>query len=462
MSNRIRFGTDGWRAVIGREFTFDNLGRLARATVQWLKQSGSGHPGVLVGYDTRFMGREFAEHVAQVIAEEGATAILTASPTPTPAISWATHLLPQVNAGVVITASHNPPEYSGYKIKAKFGGSATQEMIEEVERLIPSHPSSSDAVDVGEVLERDITTEYVEYLKGKFDLKSMDLKVVHDPMYGAGRGILSTLLGDQFVTEIRGEINPGFGGRPPEPIERNLEELMLHVVQENAAIGIAHDGDADRIGIVDERGNVVTSHLVMALLAAHLHKQHKQNGAIVRTFATSAILEKMGAAWGLPVETYPIGFKYVAPRFLETHVLVGGEESGGIAVAGHIPERDGIYVALVLLEMLMQRGKPLTALVQELFDEFGPHAYYRSDVHTKKQPEIIAALRQTGGLRQIAGRKVQSMDTLDGFKHLMEDAWLLVRPSGTEPVLRIYAEAPTRKEAEELVEDTRVQFGLVG
>ena len=462
MSNTIRFGTDGWRAVIGREFTFDNLGRLARATVRWLKQSGSRHPGVLVGYDTRFMGREFAEHVAQVIAEEDATAILTVGPTPTPAISWGTHRLPQVSAGVVITASHNPPEYSGYKIKAKFGGSATQEMVEEVERLIPSHSPGPYSGDTGEVIERDITTEYVEYLKGKFDLESMGMKIVHDPMYGAGRGILSMLLGDQFVTEIHGEINPGFGGRPPEPIERNLEVLMRRVVQEKAAIGIAHDGDADRIGIVDERGNVVTSHLVMALLAAHLHKQHKQNGAIVRTFATSAILEKMGVAWGLPVETYPIGFKYVAPRFLETHVLVGGEESGGIAVAGHIPERDGIYVALVLLEMLMQRGKSLTTLVQELFDEFGPHAYYRSDVHTEKQPEIIAALRQAGGLRQIAGRKVQSMDTMDGFKHLMKDAWLLVRPSGTEPVLRIYAEAPTRKEAEELVGDTKVQFGLAG
>lgn len=462
MNNTIRFGTDGWRAVIGREFTFDNLGRLARATVKWLEQSESAHPGVLVGYDTRFMGREFAEHVAQVIAEEGATVILTAGPTPTPAISWATHLLPQVGAGVVITASHNPPEYSGYKIKAKFGGSATQEMTREIERLVAPHLSSSDSGDIGEVIKRDITTEYTEYLRGRFDLGSMGLKIVHDPMYGAGRGILSTLLGDQFVTEIHGEINPGFGGRPPEPIERNLEKLMHRVVQEKAAIGIAHDGDADRIGIVDERGDVVTSHLVMALLVAHLHKQQNQNGAIVRTFATSAILEKMGAAWGLPVETYPIGFKYVAPRFLETSVLVGGEESGGIAVAGHIPERDGIYVALVLLEMLMQRGKSLTSLVQELFDEFGPHAYYRSDVHTEKQSEIIATLRQTGGLRQIAGRKVQSMDTLDGFKHLMEDAWLLVRPSGTEPVLRIYAEAPTRKEAEELVEDTQVQFGLAG
>ncbi len=461
MSDVIRFGTDGWRAVIGREFTFDNLERLARATVKWIRQSESSPPGVLVGYDTRFMGRKFAEHVARVMAKEGATAILTTGPTPTPAISWATHMLPQVSVGVVITASHNPPEYNGYKIKAKFGGSATEEMTREIERLIPARPSGSNPEDGAQLIERDITTEYVEYLKGKIDLESMDLKVIHDPMYGAGQGILSALLGDRLVTEIHGEVNPGFGGRPPEPIERNLKNLMHRVVQDKAAIGIAHDGDADRIGIVDEQGNMVTSHLVMALLAAHMHKYHNQKGSIVRTFATSAILEKMGAMWGIPVETHPIGFKHVAPRFLQTQVLVGGEESGGIAVAGHIPERDGIYVALVLLEMLMQRGKPLTALVQEMFDEFGPHAYYRSDVHTKKQTEIIASLRQTGGLNQIAGRQVLSMDTLDGFKHLMKDAWLLVRPSGTEPVLRIYAEAPTREEAEELVADTQLQFGLL-
>ncbi len=460
MNDTIRFGTDGWRAVIGREFTFENLTRIARATVQWLKQSGISRPGILVGYDTRFMGHLFAEHVAQVIADEGGTAVLTTGSTPTPAISWGTQKLQEVDLGVVITASHNPPEYSGYKVKAKFGGSATQKMTREIESCIMPNLQNSASHRGGEILERDIKTEYVEHLRGMFDLESMDLRVVHDPMYGAGQGILSALLGDPLVTEIHGEINPGFGGRPPEPIERNMQELMRCVVQENAAIGIAHDGDADRIGIVDEKGDVVTSHLVMALLAAHLHRQQKRRGAIVRTFATSAILEKMGAAWGLPVETYPIGFKYVAPRFLETSVLVGGEESGGIAVAGHIPERDGIYVALVLLQMLMHRGRSLTALVQELFDEFGPHAYYRSDVHTGKQSEIIQALRQTNGLRHIAGRSVQAMDTLDGFKHLMEDGWLLIRPSGTEPVLRIYAEAPTRAEAEELVHDTKVQFGL--
>ena len=459
MNDTIRFGTDGWRAVIGREFTYHNLSRLARATATWLKQSRGDSPTVIVGYDTRFMGRLFAEHVAQILANEETKVILAVGPTPTPAISWATKVQ-GVDAGIVITASHNPPEYSGYKIKAHFGGPATSEMTADVERALEPYAPEYRRKDGVSVEEMDVTTAYVNYLRTRFDMNSMNRKIVHDPMYGAGQGILSRLLGDSLVTEIHGEINPSFGGISPEPIERNLGMLMRCVVQNKASVGIAHDGDADRIGVVDERGGIVTSHLVMALLAAHLHKEHNTTGAIVRTFATSAILEKMGAAWGLPVETYPIGFKYVAPRFLETNVLVGGEESGGIAVAGHIAERDGIYVALLLLTMLMQRGKPLTALIEELFHEFGPHAYYRSDVHTDKQSAVITDLRRTGGLREIAGRKVLSMDTLDGFKHLMEDAWLLVRPSGTEPLLRIYAEAPTKEEAEALVHDTRVQFKL--
>lgn len=459
MDDTIRFGTDGWRAVIGKEFTYCNLGRVARATAVWLRQFRGNAPSVIVGHDTRFMGRLFAEHVANILADEAVEVTLATGPTPTPAISWATKVQ-GADAGIMITASHNPPEYSGYKIKAHFGGPATSEMTEAVENAIQPHIHEFRRKGKGNVKEMDIKAEYVQYLKSCFDVNSMDRQLVHDPMYGAGQGILSTLLGTSLVTEIHGEINPSFGGISPEPIERNLRELMRYVVQKKAAIGIAHDGDADRIGVVDEQGSIVTSHLVMALIAAHLHRHHNIQGAIVRTFATSAILEKMGVAWGLPVETYPIGFKYVAPRFLETDVLVGGEESGGIAVAGHIAERDGIYVSLLLLDMLMERGKSITALVDELFDEFGPHAYYRSDIHTEKQKEVITNLRRDGGLREIAGRKVQSMDTLDGFKHLMEDAWLLVRPSGTEPLLRIYAEAPTQAEAESLVDDTRSQFGL--
>ncbi len=462
MQETIRFGTDGWRAVIARDFTFANLSRIARATADWLKKMGHVSPTVVLGHDTRFMGAIFASHVASTLAAEGVRVTLAAGPTPTPAISWATEAY-NADAGVVITASHNPPEYNGYKIKASFGGPATPDMTAAVERHLLPFDRSYARPDGRNVREADLTSDYVQYLCTKFDLDGLrrsNLRIAHDAMFGSGQGIFSKLLTSNQVVELRSTVNPGFGGAPPEPIERNLAHLLAVVPDQNLDAGIANDGDADRIGVVDERGQMVTSHLVMALLARHLHKDCGLSGAIVRTFAVTAMLERMGRAWALPVETWPIGFKYVAPRFLETEVLVGGEESGGIAVAGHLCDRDGLYVGMLLLEMLHNRGLPLSALVQELFDEFGPHAYYREDVRTPRQLEIVQELKGGGGLRQIAGRQVKAVDTLDGFKHLMSDGWLLVRPSGTEPVLRVYAEAPTRSEAEELVHDTRAQFGI--
>ena len=458
MNEPLRFGTDGWRAVVARDYTFANLTRMARATAEWLSSS-SASPTVVVGHDARYMGDQFAAHVADELANEGVNVLLASGITPTPAISWAT-VAKGASAGIVITASHNPPEYNGYKLKASFGGPATTSMTEAVEAALRPLDPGHRARGGGRITESDICTQYCDYLTQRFSLGDLGLSLVHDAMYGAAMGFYTQLLGARNVLELRSEVNPGFGGMPPEPIERHLAGLLEAVPKEAAAIGIAHDGDGDRIGVVDERGQWVTSHLVMALLVRHLHKHCGLQGTVVRTFATSSILEKMGRAWGLPVETMPIGFKYVAPRFLETDVLVGGEESGGIAVAGHIAERDGIYVGLTLLELLRARKKSVSELIQELFDEFGPHEYTRADVRTPAQPAIVAELRRAGGLREIAGRRVTGMDLLDGFKHLMDDAWLLVRPSGTEPLLRIYAEAPTMSEAEALVQDTQAQLGI--
>lgn len=462
MADELRFGTDGWRAVVARDFTFANLSRLARATAAWLRKSGQERPRVVLGYDGRFMGAEFALHVAEELANEGAHVILSAGMTPTPAISWATKAL-EAQAGLVITASHNPPDYNGYKIKASYGGPATVAMTSAVEQEVLPYDPAYRAPGGGNLVEMDITSRYLAYLQDKFDLaalKNAKIRVAHDAMFGAGQGLFSRLLGDESVHELRSTINPGFEGISPEPIERNLEALLPTVPDLGLDIGIANDGDADRIGVVDEKGRMVTAHLVMALLVKFMHKTRGLRGTVLRTFATSAILEKMGRRWDLPVETWPIGFKYIAPRFLETPVLVGGEESGGIAVAGHIYERDGIYVGLVLLDMLRQSKKPLSALVEELFDEFGPHAYHREDVRTPQQKVIVDRFDQGWALESIAGRTVRSIDRLDGIKHLMQDAWLLVRPSGTEPVLRIYAEAPTRDEAQALVADTRSQLGI--
>jgi len=458
----IRFGTDGWRAIVAQDYTFANLTRIARATASWLQTTTTSSPKVVIGHDARFMGDRFAEHVANVMSRDGIEVVQAKGITPTPAISWATKEY-GADAGVVITASHNPSHYNGFKIKAAFGGPATPAMTAAVEQALPSVETKPQADNPGAITIADVRADYADYLCGCFDMDALrrsGLRMAHDAMYGAGQGFFSMLLGRERVDELHNTVNPSFGGLSPEPIGRNLGPFMSMVARSSVALGIANVGDADRIGVVDEKGREVTSHMVMALLSKYMHQERGLQGYIVRTFATSAILEKMGEAYGLPVETLPIGFKYVAPRILESDVLLGGEESGGIALKGHICERDGIYAGLMLLEMLVRRGCPLSSLVQELFDEFGPHEYYRADIRTPKQRAIIARLRDEGGLERVAGSPVLKMDTLDGFKHITDEGWLLVRPSGTEPVLRIYAEAPSRTRAQAYVADVATQFGI--
>ena len=460
-ADQIRFGTDGWRAIIAKDYTFDNLGRVAHATVEWLK-SDKVRPTIVLGHDARFMGAHFAEHAAAVMEQAGAKVLLADGITPTPAISWATQAY-GADAGVVITASHNTAEYNGYKIKASFGGPATQAMTRAVEALLPTRAPSVEPGGAFQATRVDVRSDYARYLSEKIDLEAIrqsGVRLAHDAMYGAGQGFFTRLLGADKVVELHSEVNPSFGGLAPEPIGRNMGPFMAHVARGGVDIGIANDGDADRIGVLNEFGEEVTSHLVMALLVRHLHVGCGLRGSIVKTNASSAMLDKMGAAYGLPVETLPIGFKHVAPRILETDVLMGGEESGGIALMGHICERDGIYAGLVLLEMLVQRGKPLSALVQELFDEFGTHAYHRIDFRTARRDAALDLLRTSGGLEHIAGDAVQRVDTLDGFKHFTRDGWLLVRASGTEPVLRVYAEASTKERAVAYVEGTAVQLGI--
>lgn len=465
----IKFGTDGWRAVIADGYTFENLARVARATAQWLHAEKGERPSVVIGHDTRFMGADFARHAACVLAAEGVHVTIARGFVPTPAISWATKEY-RADAGVVITASHNPPAYNGYKLKASFGGPALPPMVAAVEaelnRLGEAPPlhAFEHYVDAGLIETQDVGAAYVAMLEEKIDvaaLRAAGLTVAHDAMYGAGQGFLAAVLGADRVVPLRSEFNPGFHGQAPEPIERNLSELPRVVVAEGCAAGIAHDGDADRIGLFDEGGGYVTSHQILALLGKYLYEEHGLRGALVKTFSTSHLLDAMGKAYGLPVETLPIGFKYIAPHLVSGAALVGGEESGGIAVQGHLPERDGLYVGLLILEMMVRRGKPLSALVEELHDEFGPHYYHREDVHTtpEQKASILDRLRG-GGLDHIAGHAVHALETLDGFKHRTKAGWLLVRPSGTEPVLRIYAEAPTPEAARRLVHDALGQLGL--
>ncbi len=466
----IKFGTDGWRAVIGDDFTYVNLEIVSRATAQWLLDTAGDDPAVVLGHDTRFQGRAFSEYSARVFASLGVRVILASRVAPTPAISWGA-LGYGLSAGIVITASHNPPSYSGFKIKASFGGPASPEQIAAVEERYDYDGADSyelkslaDLMNAGLIEERDVTGDYLDVLRERLDvdaIASSGLKIAHDAMYGAGRGLVADLIGAENVVSMHDTFNPGMMGQAPEPIERNLGELSATIVREGCAAGLANDGDADRIGMYDETGAFVDSHQLLALLVKYLHQERGLSGSIVKTFSTTQMLDKMGERYGLPVETTQIGFKYIGKMIVDGDVIVGGEESGGMAVKGHIPERDGIYIGLLIVEMMVRRGKKLSELVQELFDEFGNHRSIRVDVHTTHERKAAVLERlSSGGLSSVGGHVVSEVQTLDGFKYLMGDRWLLVRPSGTEPVLRVYAEAPTEAEARAVVADAMAQLDL--
>ena len=467
----IEFGTDGWRAVIAEDYTFANLERVAQATTDWLHDEYGGSPSIVVGHDARFLGRQFAERATQVLAEAGVHVTFADTMVSTPAVSWATQAM-DCDAGVVITASHNPPAYNGYKIKAHFGGPAPPEMITAVEdRIQPvgaldrSRLAFDGLTSEGRVALNDIRSGYRNALHNALDIDAIvdsGLTVAHDAMYGAGQGLVTDLLGADQAIPLRHERNPSFHGVAPEPIADRLGELSDTVANSDCAAGLANDGDADRIGMVDENGDFVSSHRILALLVKYLYEERGLSGDVVKTFSTTHLLDKMGEQYGLTVETTPIGFKHIAKKMSGSTVLVGGEESGGIAAAGHIPERDGIYIGLLIVEMMVKRGKTLSALVDELLEEFGPHYNYRDDIHIREdqKADVLDRLDTQGGLDTVNGHPVQRVETLDGFKHVTDTGWLLIRPSGTEPVLRVYAEAESLKAAEALVKDASRQLGL--
>ena len=457
--SQITFGTDGWRAVIAQDYTFDNLTRVSRATAAWVRDQDQGDGSVVIAHDTRFQGAAFARHVARVFAADGVRVRLADGFATTPAVSWAT-AEQGASAGIVITASHNPPEYNGYKIKAAFGGPATPEMIADVEaRLSTVEPASElpgyDAlVEQGLIETFALQADYVELLRDRIDveaIKEAGTRIAYDAMYGAGQGVVTELLGKPRVVELHHELNPGMHGRAPEPIESNLAALLKTVPDDHCAIGLATDGDADRIGLVDEEGQFVDSHKILALLIKYLHQEKGLTGDIVKTFSTTDMLDRMGEAYGLTVHTTPIGFKYIAGTIVEGDVLVGGEESGGMAVKGHLPERDGLYIGLTVAEMMVKRERTLSGLVRELMDEFGPHYQARTDLRTTEARKQAVLATLSDGLAEVDGQPVTATETLDGFKFRLDGGWLLFRASGTEPVLRVYSEASSPEKAEALV-----------
>lgn len=457
----IKFGTDGWRAIIAKDFTYDNLEIVTQATARWILEEQVTKNGVVIGHDARFQGREFSEHVASVFAAMDIPVRFANAIAPTPAVSWAAREYDAV--GIVITASHNPPSYNGFKIKAPFGGPATPDQIDAVEKRYDEFDESlkadsyKDYLKTGQIREINLTEQYLDVISGLIDLeaiKSSGITIAHDPMYGAGQGLVKKLL-DEQVLELHADFNPGFHGQAPEPIEKNLGELSDFIRANNCAVGLANDGDADRIGMFDERGEFVDSHKILSLLVKYLSQDKGMDGSIVKTFSTTNMLNKQAEKYGLPIETTPIGFKYVAEKIVNGDVLVGGEESGGLAVKGHIPERDGIYIGLLITEMMVKSGKKLSELVQDLFNGFGAHYQYRNDMHTSDaRKKAMMKHCEEKKYTNIAGFEVTEWEFTDGVKHILENgAWLLVRPSGTEPVLRIYSEAESGDVAIALVED---------
>ena len=453
----IRFGTDGWRAVIARDFTFANLERVAQAYADFLLGQTES-PFVVVGYDRRFLSQEFALRAAEVLAGNGARVCLFAESAPTPLISWAVKQL-KTDGGIVITASHNPADFNGFKIKAPWGGSAAPETTAAVEKLVDANPIRRGTVPpnthelLGPVVE-DYRAQIASYIDLE-RLRSSKETVIVDPMHGAGGNWVESFLtgGELKVETIRGYRDPLFGGVNPEPIDSNLAALKQRVLEAGAMVGLATDGDADRVGAVDERGVTMTMHDVVPIILLHLVRNRRMTGGVVRTFSQSVLLKRIAAAHHLKLHQTAIGFKYIADLMLNDDILIGAEESGGIGVKNHIPERDGVLNSLLFLEAVIAAGKPPSEMLREVHREFGEFHFGRKDLHVQSAvgQELIKSLSEAAP-KEFAGYPVTGVETLDGTKLLFDDeSWLLFRPSGTEPMLRIYAEATTDAKADALL-----------
>ena len=465
----IRFGTDGWRAVIAHEFTFANLERVSQAYADFLlRQSAAGSGGggragaaplVIVGHDRRFLSDRFAERAAEVLAGNGLEVKLFDEDVPTPLVSWAVRERGAAG-GVVITASHNPAEFNGFKLKAPWGGSATPETTVAVESLLDARRVQRGDIPAEARAGLQATVEsyraqissYVELER----IRGARARVVIDPMHGAGgRWVESFLAGGALEAEtIRAERDPQFGGVNPEPIDRNLAPLKARVRETGALLGLATDGDADRLGAVNERGEAMTMHEVVPLVLLHLARNRRMTGGVVRTFSQSVLTKRIAAAHGLKLYETPIGFKYIADLMLRDDILIGAEESGGIGVKGHLPERDGILNSLLFLEAVVAAGRPPSEMVKEMHREFGAFYYGRRDLRV----EVARGLRLVERLAtdpplKLAGHAVCDVARLDGTKLVFADeSWLLFRQSGTEPVLRVYCEATSTDKMHALLE----------
>lgn len=473
----INFGTDGWRAVISDTFTFHNLRLVSQAIADAVRSEhwNNAYPNgddvdsrkMIVGFDPRFLSDRYAAEVARVLAANGFTVYLAQSDSPTPSISYAVKHTKAIG-GVVITASHNAPRYNGIKLKAAYGGSASPEQSRRVEIYLndneergrgPNLMDMDRARELGLIQRFNPLPAYYEHLRTLINFDAIaenPPQIVVDSMHGSGRGVIKGILQGTGceVTEIRGEMNPGFGGTHPEPIARNLGALAVAISTGIGDLGVATDGDADRIGAMDGRGNFVDPHKIMALALRYLVEERGWSGPVVRTVSTTRMIDRLAKRYGLPVYETPVGFNHIADYMLKEDVLIGGEESGGISFRGNIPEGDGILMGLLLVEIVATSGLSLYELVEGLLRDVGPAFYERKDLRLKhpvaKQTMVTRLLNEAPS--RIGDEKVEDVQTTDGVKYLMaDDSWLLIRPSGTEPVLRVYAEGRSREMVEALL-----------
>ena len=463
---KIKFGTDGWRAIIGDEYTVQNVARVAEATAIWLKKQKE-NPTVVIGHDCRFGGELFIQTTLKILCKHGVKVITHKGFVSTPMISFGV-LQYKADQGVVITASHNPPSYSGYKLKGAHGGPTPVHQIQEVEDLIPDH----EVEIVGEITQYktaglieyvDLEQDYIDYIKTKFDIEAMNkspFKIAYDAMWGAGQNVIRRLFPNAVLLHC--DVNPSFKGISPEPLHKNLLELSETIKSTpELKFGLANDGDADRIALYDEDGKYVDSHHIILLLIHYLHKYKKLNGKVAIAASTTLRVNKLCEKYGIECEVTPIGFKYISEIMMHEDVLVGGEESGGISVKGHIPERDGIYDGLVIYEFMMATGKSLKELCQEIYDVIGEFHYERNDLTLKEEEKQRVIAMCKNGITAFGKYNVVDTNFIDGFKYeLPNNCWTMIRASGTEPLLRVYAEGNTNEEVLDILKTVRATLGV--
>jgi phosphomannomutase len=462
--SKIKFGTDGWRAIIAKDYTLDNVSRVSEATARWMLKKNMSK--AVIGFDCRFGGLMFAEQAARVLGNFGIKVHMSPDFVSTPMVSLAV-VKTGSDMGIVITASHNPASYNGYKLKSSYGGPTIPTEIAEVEGMIPSTPMLA-LPSIAELRENDILdyidmeAMYINHIQEKFDLetiKKSGVKIAYDAMYGAGQNVMKRLFPEQ--TLIHCDYNPSFMGQAPEPIERNLGALQEVIRQDsNISLGIANDGDADRIGMFDEDGKFVDSHHILLLLLYYMFEFKKETGKVVYTFSVTEKMKKLADHYGLDSECTKIGFKYIAEIMIHEDVLVGGEESGGLAVKGHIPERDGVWIGLMIMEFMAKTGKSIKELIQEIYAIVGSFNFERDDHHVNNDLKLkIMDDAKSGKIIEIGGRKIIRTESIDGYKFFFENEdWLMFRASGTEPVLRVYAQTPNYESTRRLLDEAYNQL----